>query len=249
MLRIIAAALILLSASDVFGAVQLPPEITKCRKSDSQCMEKSIKETLMLFKDGYKDLGFPPLNPFHVEKLEITADPGKSVKLNQKYEDVWMHGMVDIDVKSFKLTDDGKKCIWELEVYSFGTRMDADYTLTGQVLVFPINGHGRCNVTMKGITNKHTAECEHYMKKGKSHMRLKNYKMNMSVEKCYFDFPNIIPGNEQISKEVGKTVNENSQEIFQDVKGGFEEVLARLHENGANSVFSKIPEDELFLPE
>lgn len=99
-----------------------------------------------------------------------------------------------------------------------------------------------------GIKNKHTADCEHFMKKGKSHLRLKNYAMNMSVQECYFDFPNMIPGNEQISNELGKTINENSMEIFQDVKGGFEQLLSKVYENGANSVFSKIPEDELFLP-
>lgn len=78
-------------------------------------------------------------------------------------------------------------------------------------------------------------------------MKLLDYKLSMSPQSCYFDFPNIIPGNEQISKEVGKTVNENSLEIFKDVKGGFEEMLSRLHERSANNVFAKIPEDELFL--
>lgn len=78
-------------------------------------------------------------------------------------------------------------------------------------------------------------------------MKLSDYKLSMTPQSCYFDFSNIIPGNEQISKEVGKTVNENSLEIFKDVKGGFEKMLSRLHENAANSVFAKIPEDELFL--
>lgn len=42
------------------------------------------------------------LEPFRVEKLEIAADPGKSVKLEQKYEDVYMYGMLDATVKQFK---------------------------------------------------------------------------------------------------------------------------------------------------
>ncbi|XP_050316007.1 circadian clock-controlled protein daywake-like [Anthonomus grandis grandis] len=241
---------VLLLGSGVFiGAVQLPPEITKCKKSDSECMSKSIVQALQFFKNGNKELGFPKLQPFYLEKLEIEADPGKSVKLNQHYEKIYLHGMTNAEVKQFSLKDDGKTCKWEMIVYSPGTRMDADYKLTGQVLLFPINGYGRCNVTMQGISNKHSAECEHFTKKGKQHMRLKNYKMDMSVESCHFDFPNIIPGNEKISAELGKTVNENSLEIFKDVKGGFEEILSRLHESGANSIFAKIPEDELFLAE
>ncbi|XP_076255913.1 protein takeout-like [Rhynchophorus ferrugineus] len=232
------------------SSVQLPKEIQKCDRTApdfNECMIKSINDALQLFKGGSKEFGFPVLSPFYIERLEIKGDPGKSFTLNQKYDNLIMHGMTGSTVSSFNLIDNENQCLWELEVHTVQTRMEADYSMSGQILIFPINGHGKCNVTISGIVNKHRADCEHYMKKGKRHLRLKNYSMDMSAKECHFDFPNMVPGNEQISREVEKTVNENSQEVFQDVKHGFEEVLSRLHENGANSVFSKIPEDELFL--
>ncbi|KAL1502075.1 hypothetical protein ABEB36_007274 [Hypothenemus hampei] len=241
--------LIYLAIVSINAAVKWPSAITKCKKSDSDCMEKSIVDTLEFIKNGYREWGFQRIEPFYIEKLELIADPSKSVRLDQTYEHIYMHGMLNPVVKNFKLTDDGKNCKWEMEIHSPQTRMEADYVLSGQLLVFPINGNGKCNVTLTGMTNVHTAKCEKYESKGKSYLRLKDYKLNMNVEKCYFDFENIIPGNEKISQEVGKTINENSLEIFKDVKGGFEQLWARLHENAANQVFSKIPEDELFLPE
>ncbi|XP_030747620.1 protein takeout-like [Sitophilus oryzae] len=240
---------VILSSFNVY-AIQLPPEIHKCDRTApdfNECMVKSIGEATRYFSKGSKDFGYPVLSPFRIERLEINGEPGKSVTLNQKYDNVVMYGMTESTVKSFSLKDDGGVCLWELVIHTPYTRMEADYQMTGQILVFPINGHGRCNVTLTGIVNKHTADCEHYTKKGKSHMKLKNYKMDMSTEGAYFDFENIFPGNEQISKEVGKTINENSQEVFNDVKQGFEKILAELHQNAANSVFSKIPENELFV--
>ncbi|ERL92115.1 hypothetical protein D910_09435 [Dendroctonus ponderosae] len=185
------------------SSLHLPPQITKCRKTDAICMSKSITDALLFFANGSEEFGFPKFEPFYVELLEITGDPDKSATLSQRYDNVFMHGMTDTQVKHFRLQDDEQTCKWEIDTYTPITRMNADYSLSGQILVFPINGHGKCNVTMR---------------------------------------------NEQISREVEKTVNENALEIFKEVKGGFEQVFSKLYKNTANSLFSKIPEDELFLP-
>lgn len=150
-------------------------------------MSQSIPQALQLFKDGntkwvkwicskfafflgFRELGFPKLEPFYVEKLELSADSEKSVRLNQKYEHVYLYGITNTKINKFKLideryfslfflnfflfvrmTDDGTNCLWEMELFSPSTRMEADYELTGQVLVFPINGHGKCNVTISEL--------------------------------------------------------------------------------------------------
>ncbi|ERL92114.1 hypothetical protein D910_09435 [Dendroctonus ponderosae] len=219
------------------SSLHLPPQITKCRKTDAICMSKSITDALLFFANGSEEFGFPKFEPFYVELLEITGDPDKSATLSQRYDNVFMHGMTDTQVKHFRLQDDEQTCKWEIDTYTPITRMNADYSLSGQILVFPINGHGKCNVTM-------SAYFQSFERKNLSKIHV----MNMSVESCQFDFPNIIPGNEQISREVEKTVNENALEIFKEVKGGFEQVFSKLYKNTANSLFSKIPEDELFLP-
>ncbi|XP_066255610.1 protein takeout-like [Euwallacea similis] len=236
----------------VCAAVHLPPEIEKCSKSDPnfiECMKRTIRDTLVFLKNGNKELGFSTIDPFYVEKLELIADSKTSVKLNQKYEHIYMYGFTTSEIRKFSLDYGvpGKTpCKWEIEIYTPASRMEADYELNGQVLLFPINGKGRCNVTLERLLNKHVAQCELYTKKEKTHLRLKDYTIEMTAESCHFDFPNLIPGNEQISKEVSKTVNENSLEIFKDVKNGFEQMLSSLHQNAANNVFSKIPEEELF---
>ncbi|XP_066144970.1 protein takeout-like [Euwallacea fornicatus] len=239
----------------IFGvcvAVHLPPEIKVCLKSDpnfEECMKKSIGSTLKFLKDGNKELGFPIIEPFYVEKLELVADPKKSVKLSQQYEHIYMHGFTNSEVTKFNLNFGipGKSaCEWKMEIYTPISRMEANYKLTGQILLFPINGHGKCNVTLINLRNQHSAQCETYTKKGKTYLRLTRYTINMKADNCHFDFPNIIPGNEQISKEVGKIVNENSLEIFQDVKSGFEQMLSKLHKDAANNILTKFPEEELF---
>ncbi|ENN71664.1 hypothetical protein YQE_11762, partial [Dendroctonus ponderosae] len=153
------------------SSLQLPPQITKCRKTDAICMSKGITDALLFFANGSEEFGFPKFEPFYVELLEITGDPDKSATLSQRYDNVFMHGMTDTQVKHFRLQDDEQTCKWEIDTYTPITRMNADYSLSGQILVFPINGHGKCNVTMNGIKNKQKAECEHYTRKGKTYLR------------------------------------------------------------------------------
>ncbi|KAJ8930586.1 hypothetical protein NQ314_016598 [Rhamnusium bicolor] len=71
--------------------------------------------------------------------------------------------------------------------------------------------------------------------------------MDMKPEKVEYEFENIFPGSKQISDEILKTINENSLDIFNDVKAGFEEIFSLLYLKYTNSVFSKIPLKDVFL--
>lgn len=243
---------IILLQYEIAEAVQIPAEIQKCSLSDSQfdlCMAKSITKAMKVFRDGSREFGIPPMEPLELEKLDIQTEPGNSVALNQFYKNVKLSGLSDSKILKFGSKPVPNACpSWDIEGYTPMTRMEADYSLTGQILVFPLNGHGKCNVTLYNITNHQKANCEQYTKNGKSYIRLKNYSMNMTVEKCVFHFENLFPGNEQISNEIEKTINENFMDIFREVKHGFEEVFSTLHQDAANNVFSKVPVDDLYLP-
>lgn len=41
-----------------------------------------------------------------------------------------------------------EKCGLVADVETPVIRMEADYELKGKLLLFPINGHGKCNITM-----------------------------------------------------------------------------------------------------
>lgn len=94
----------------------------------------------------------------------------------------------------------------------------------------------------------HKINCEKIPKKGKTYLKIVSYKVNMNPKEVHYDYDNVFPENEQVEKEIIKTMNENALSIFNDVKSGFEEVFATLYKNLINRVFSKISQEELFLP-
>lgn len=89
--------------------------------------------------------------------------------------------------------------------------------------------------------------CEKYQKRGKTYLRFTNYTLDMHPENVIFHFSNIFPTNKAIEKEIYKTVDENSMEIFKEIRGACEKLFAKIHIQLANAVLSRIPFEEGFL--
>lgn len=67
-------------------------------------------------------------------------------------------------------------------------------------------------------------------------------------KRVVFDYDNIITGNDQLSREIMKTINENALTVYADFGTAIEDIMAMVWVQNINGVFARVPEDELFLP-
>ena len=74
-----------------------------------------------------------------------------------------------------------------------------------------------------------------------------DFVLKLKPKRIVFGFENLIDGNEQFSNEVLKTINENSEQVYADVAPAINEAIAKIEKEIVNQVFSRVPEDELFL--
>ncbi|CAH1118477.1 unnamed protein product [Phaedon cochleariae] len=228
--------------------MNVPEGIPICHKSDpnlGDCMAKSIETSLKFLAQGNKELGLPVLEPMFVKDMEIGGSTGKSVSLQQKYHNVKVHGMTNSKIKVLNI-DLEKGCSWRMNISSPTIRLEGEYEMQGQVLVFPMNAKGKCNVTQYNLHNVHTVTCERYTKKGQTYMRLTNYTLDMKLEDIHYEFTDLFPGNQQISDEILKTLNDNGLAIFNEIKAGFESVFGYMEMQTHNNIMSKFTEDQLF---
>lgn len=234
--------------NNIFAA-KIPSGLEFCHQSESdfnKCVSVQVSEALKLFKDGYSELGIPKIEPFTIPHVEIIGESNPSGSLSQIYDNMLTYGIYISEVYDSKFFVSEKECYWDFKVLTPYVYVEADYKLNGRLLMFPINGNGKCNITITNLTNHHQALCEVYTKNGKSFLRHTKYQLNMNGEKILFNFENIISGNEQFSNEIMKTINENSQDVFKEVKNGLEQVWAPLHSQVANIFMAKFPLDVLF---
>ncbi|XP_044260808.1 protein takeout-like [Tribolium madens] len=229
----------------------LPSNIRKCSKSDpnfNKCLEESAQDASRKFAQGNKDLGIVPLEPFHIKKIDLGNNTSGAVTLHQIYENMDIYGMTNSSISDSEANFTGDNCYWNYKVRGSLVRMVSDYTMSGQLLIFPINGHGKCTNYLYDYDGDYEAKCERYIKKNKTCLRVTDFKFGFKPKRIVFDFENIIDGNEQLSKEVVKTLNENSETVYADVGPAFNQVMGMVWKQTINQVFSRVPEDELFLP-
>lgn len=88
---------------------------------------------------------------------------------------------------------------------------------------------------------------EPFEKKGKTYMRLVDYKVSIVPEKMTFRFDNLFNGDKRLGDEINKVLNENWDSIFNDVKAGYDESFGLIFKDLANRVFTRVPFNEIFL--
>ncbi|KAJ3618504.1 hypothetical protein MTP99_006484 [Tenebrio molitor] len=229
----------------------LPSNIRRCSKSDpnlNKCLDESAADAVHKLSQGNKDLGIVPLEPFVIKRVDLGNTTSGAVSIHQVYDDMKIFGMTNATVTNSDANFTGDNCYWNYQCFSPFVRMEADYTMKGQLLIFPINGHGKCTNQLYDIEAKYGAKCERFTKKNKTYLRVTDFTWDVKPKRVVFDFDNIIDGNEQLSKEVVKTLNENSEAVYADVGPAFNEVMGTVWKQTLNQVFARVPEDELFLP-
>ncbi|KAJ3651202.1 hypothetical protein Zmor_017254 [Zophobas morio] len=233
------------------SAKSLAPEIQKCRKSDPQlgeCLAKTVFDSILRFKQGYNELGIVPLEPLVIQKLEFGNSSSGAVAVQHVYENLKLFGITTFTIYDSVANFSDENCYWRLKSYGNLVRMEADYKMSGKLLLFPINGHGKCNNTLYECEAMYNTRCEKYTKNNKKYIRITDFVFKLKPKKVVFDFKNLVDGNEYLSNEVLKTANENPMQVYADVGPAFDEAIAKIEKEIVNRVFSRVPEDELFLP-
>lgn len=95
--------------------------------------------------------------------------------------------------------------------------------------------------------DEHNAKFEIIEKGGKKYLHCTDYQLKLNPENVTYYFENIMPGNEQLSNELLKTINENSLNVFKDISSGFEKIYSVIFKDLVNKVFGRVPMDEIFL--
>ncbi|KAG5894247.1 hypothetical protein JTB14_007874 [Gonioctena quinquepunctata] len=230
--------------------MKLPDGVPLCHKSDpkfKECLGVGMEEGLKLLANGYKPMGVPILEPFFVNEMYINEAAAQQVAVSQRYRNLNIHGMTRSKVKILEVDLD-QRCFWKSSVESPQINLIGDYELKGKIMIFPIDSHGRANISLTRLHHNHTMICEKFTKKSQIYMRIVNYTMEMLPDEIHYDFNDIFSTNRQMGNEILKTLNENSLELFKDVKNGFQKAFSIFHSQIGNLVFSKVPMDEIFLP-
>lgn len=141
-----------------------------------------------------------------------------------------------------------------------------DYIVDGQILILPIKGNGKSNITMgklmllpifiivKLISFTFAVDVDlsidfvgvPYEKDGASYMKADQIKMTIDTKKMFYKVDNLFNGDKELGDNMNLFLNENWQEIFFEVRDSLGNAYSSVFGDVINGVFSKYPYEKYF---
>ncbi|KAJ9580232.1 hypothetical protein L9F63_004105 [Diploptera punctata] len=244
-------AAIILALLQLISSHDLPNDWIKCHRTDPQfnnCVKNAVQHVIRpLGNQGVPSLGLKELEPLEVHEI-LLQPKGKSsaVSLKITFRNVKVHGISTSNI--LKFDSHPEKFDMEGETLTPVIRVEADYVMDGQILVLPVTGNGRCNITMYELTTLHDVKGKGVERGGELFMELEKYKVLFSTKRMHGYFDNLFNGDKLLGESVNQVINDNSQLIFNELKPSLEKHLGIVFLNYANGIFKKVPMDKIFLP-
>ncbi|XP_037943042.1 protein takeout [Teleopsis dalmanni] len=230
----------------VFAAKDLPANFDKCKRDENfdKCLVDAVNNAIVILKDGNKEFGIPPLEPLAVKSLVIEAG-NAPINLKQTLKNVLVHDMISTSkVQRYRTDLDNHLIICD----SITSRIEmvGQYEMSGRILLLPITGSGKANVTLVDAKIEHRLIGEPFEKDGVKYMRLKEYRVNFSPKRVYLQFDNLF-NDRLLSQTMNRFLNDNWETVFNELKVGYSKSFGIIFRDLSNKLFEKIPMDSIFL--
>ncbi|CAH1110237.1 unnamed protein product [Psylliodes chrysocephalus] len=228
-------------------AAKLPSTFGRCSPKDeefNECLKKNVEDAIHQLKKESPELGLSTLDPLDIPKLVIGEGTGP-VHVVQNFKNVKLYGLTGSIVLSTSI--DFENHIMHARSITPELRLQGEYTMRGKVMLLPIYGDGLCNITLYNTKINHTLYAEPFQKKGKTHWNFSNYTVTLRPDKMTYKFDNLFSGDERLGSNILNVLNENWNEVFTDVRDGYEKSFGLIFHGLANRVFSRVALNDIFL--
>ncbi|XP_044764566.1 circadian clock-controlled protein daywake-like [Coccinella septempunctata] len=217
----------------------------RCRASDKVCLKDAIEDGIRKLEKGLPSFGLVPLDPLVIPEMAIQA--GSIVNVQQHYRNVTVTGTKDITLSDAYI--DLNKGVLFIAMSYPAFQLDADYNMTGRVLVLPVVGQGKCRINLDKPRPTYKAKFDIFQRKGKRYGRItsQEYHVNAGFARYYFE--NIFKGDKRLGEEINKVLNDNWKEIYDELVPSYEAAIGSWLSSIANRFFARVPINEIFLPE
>jgi hypothetical protein len=107
-----------------------------------------MEEFIMKSQDGVPSMNVPSLNPLRIPYVQLDPGAESSVAIKLQFRDVEIYGIKDPEVtKTAGFDQNPSKSKFEVHLKLKRIEMLSNYNISGRVLILPIVGTGRSNLT------------------------------------------------------------------------------------------------------
>lgn len=240
-----AAAVLLLVTLSTTLAAQFPAGYTLCPKDDQKCLFERIGATFAKNAAGIPEIGLVSLDPLKIQKMDIVQGGDGPINVVLNFKNVDLTGLSESVVKKANgFTANPTKM--ELAIMAPVSSLVGGYKINGKVLILPISGEGRSNMTMENIHIQLKWTGKLVDRAGKQYYQLDKLKATFDTSRFYMNFSNLFNGDKALGDNMNVFLNENWQDILKELKPAIIEAFVKIFQKVITDVFDKVPYNELF---
>ncbi|XP_049541563.1 protein takeout-like [Anopheles darlingi] len=238
-----------LGIARVDAGKDLPSSFEKCHRSDPQfdgCLRSAVNGAIKLLKDGLPEFGIMPLEPLAVDTITINqGGPSAPITLRQHFTGIQLSYLTNSTILKYRT--DLKKLIIKAEAITPRIQFAGNYTMDGRILLLPITGKGKANITLHRLKSHHELIGELVERDGgEKFMYIRKYLVHFDPKLVTFDFENLFNGDAALGKTMNQVLNDNWEVVFQELRSAYEDTFGYIFRKISNQIFLKVPMNKIF---
>ncbi|XP_059610295.1 protein takeout-like [Phlebotomus argentipes] len=229
-------------------AAKFPDDIPKCKPADLQCLPEVITKVIRMVPNGHRGLHLIPIDPLHVDEIKITQERESPVNINLMLSNTDITGLKNLVVTKVKGFDkDPTNVVFEAEATLDRVMLLGQYKIDGRVLILPITGNGKSNLTLDNLTFKIKFKTSQTYKNSKVYIQTKDFLFNFGTTRLHINFENLFNGDQALSDNMNRFLNENWKDILDELKPAINDAFSQIFNHIINTIFSKISYSDIYL--
>ncbi|XP_017773964.1 PREDICTED: protein takeout-like [Nicrophorus vespilloides] len=227
------------------NSAEIPSYLTTCSRSDpnfQKCCLESGRRAIPQLAKGDKRLKLRVLEPLAIPEIRI--DTSGNLKLT--LTDVILYGLGNMQLR--KMNFDLEKQTISLDMHNDNIQVIGDYTIDGRILILPITGNGKINVTMVNGAIGYSFQYDIIQKNGVEYIKALEPDVTLVSERTYYKLDNLFNGDKRLGEEMNKFLNENHKEMSKELNPSITETISAIATEIVENVLNVIPYHELVRP-
>lgn len=196
---------------------------------------------------GNAEFNLPKLEPFRVKYVETETVGGTSnFYLKSTLKDVDIHGLTSGKL-SRTATKFNKSYGLRVEGFVDKIQIIGDYTMNGKILVLPINGEGKCNVTMTNVTCFIDSRGKYFERDGETFLNITHFTLKLTPQHVTYYFANLFKNDQKLSATINDFMNEQWKLVTDNLLPPYMTRIGDMFADISNKIFNNIPFNKIFL--
>ncbi|XP_075215010.1 protein takeout-like [Lycorma delicatula] len=230
----------------VTSSAKLPSYLKPCKIDGklNECALKTGREAIPKIINGDSKLKIPRMDPFDIKVIKI--DQGSnSFGLKLEIINSKLIGLRKANFVASRMDLQKRHVEWDFKIPK--VEVLGNYKADGKILVLPITGQGKANITLLNLDITYKFDFVLTKKNGKEYIQIPDSTINFNTTRMYIKLENLFNGDKVLGNSMNQFLDENWKEVLNELGDPLIKSLSPIFTLIINNIAKEVPYNEIFV--